>query len=228
MAVRGSAPTTVVEDHDFRAVGSPAQPSAWPVGRPRVPAAFRQNRLLTPDDFVKEAVRRGVQVNRGQLVELHRQRALVWTARRMGGRLRQRRGVYSREAPRLSRAEPLGTNPSPRIAVDASKADGRREKCEQLQCPAALCLSAEPEHCPAGLTGCRRVSGHSGPVGAAWGAKHPAKFARSTRSPSIIPANGGPGLAAGQGPAAPDQARHGAGAHRGSLNGEAKLPTCQP
>ncbi len=41
------------------------------------PLAFTQNRLLTADDFVKEAVRRGVQVHREQLVELHRQRALV-------------------------------------------------------------------------------------------------------------------------------------------------------
>ena len=41
------------------------------------PLAFTQNDLLSPDDFVKRASERGVQIRPEHLLELHRRRALV-------------------------------------------------------------------------------------------------------------------------------------------------------
>ena len=42
-----------------------------------LPLAFTQNSLLSPDDFVKQAGERGVQIKPEHLLELHRRRALV-------------------------------------------------------------------------------------------------------------------------------------------------------
>lgn len=42
-----------------------------------LPLAFTQNALLSPDDFVKQAGDRGVQIKPEHLLELHRRRALV-------------------------------------------------------------------------------------------------------------------------------------------------------
>jgi hypothetical protein len=44
---------------------------------PKPPAAFTQNELLSPDEFVKRAGERGVQLRAEHLLELHRRRALV-------------------------------------------------------------------------------------------------------------------------------------------------------
>jgi hypothetical protein len=57
--------------------GKPLEHPVGPLRLLELPLAFTQNALLSPDDFVKRAGERGVNLRTEHLVELHRRRALV-------------------------------------------------------------------------------------------------------------------------------------------------------
>lgn len=57
--------------------GKYLEPSSGPVSLLTLPLAFTQNALLSPEDFIKQADRRGVKIRTEHLHELHRRRALV-------------------------------------------------------------------------------------------------------------------------------------------------------
>lgn len=57
--------------------GRPVQLQIQPLDLPRLPLAFTQNDLLSPDEFLKRAEERGLRITEGQLQELHRRRVLV-------------------------------------------------------------------------------------------------------------------------------------------------------
>ena len=57
--------------------GQPLEHPVLPLQLLDLPLAFTQNPLLSPDDFVKQAGERGVQIKPEHLLELHRRRALV-------------------------------------------------------------------------------------------------------------------------------------------------------
>jgi hypothetical protein len=59
------------------AVGQLLEHPVLPLQLLDLPLAFTQNALLSPDDFVKQAGERGVQLKPAYLLELHRRRALV-------------------------------------------------------------------------------------------------------------------------------------------------------
>ena len=57
--------------------GASLEPQVRPLQLLELPLAFTQNDLLSPDEFVKRADQRGVQLRVEHLVELHRKQALV-------------------------------------------------------------------------------------------------------------------------------------------------------
>lgn len=57
--------------------GKPLEHPVGPLRLLELPLAFTQNAFLSPEDFVKRAGERGVNLRKEHLLELHRRRALV-------------------------------------------------------------------------------------------------------------------------------------------------------
>src|SRR5438046_2700497 len=57
--------------------GAPLSPQMGALALLKLPLAFTQNALLSPDEFANSADQRGIRLRAEHLLELHRRRALV-------------------------------------------------------------------------------------------------------------------------------------------------------